>query len=941
MRWLATCALALCLVVPARAQDNMQMAHERMEMRAYTDAFKFIKGEIQQNPRSWRGYHVLGEYYLRGLTQPDNAITAWLKAWGFAVGRQRIGSENEEFRQLGEELTQAILDKVAAAGDGGPKILEQALVDYKFASVPLLRPMCDRFVTLGKWTAIKKVVELVNKQRPEDVYRRNESELAWLDFYEGRALAAANDVPGAFAKLSLAQRKGIAEAGEELGRLGSLLDATAISGMAEANAAYQQKNYVRAKELYRALMGRLPEGLPSRDKAAAGLANAESAIGIEAALQAVEASRKKGDFAGALLLINAALAKFPSDPRLQESLGQMQKIKEELTDRASKQQDAQERADVEANSKRMALISEGQNLRAKGKYTEAGEKFREAQKLRKSEDIARALQDMEKQYEVEANFEQGQNSYKKRDWANAIAALSKAAEGDATYRERDVLKMLAISHFELHQIDKGREIADRMLAHNEDPDLLRRMAELAEGARESRLDMARAISYLERLQRVDSDPNIQTRINELNWEINKPKYYALGLFVILWIGGFIFMKKKPDWSKQLNLSELERFVNKKKWKEATDLHGALLKMQLSGDEETTARHLFARAFYESGNYAKGISECQHILRVLPENKQLKVLLARCLYATKNISPENLQYFLELMETDPQNKELVTFVGQFALKKKLVTPMTLPILRHLAQLMPDDDALRLLLIKGYLKDNDRTPQAIQLYETERAKNPKNIDVRLILAEDYLRKGEVTRAIQECEEIINIDLNHARTHELLARAYAKLGKTAELIALYQSLLEADPHNGAIVNFLGKLNAGEADRSNKQDTFTEKTGSMERSGQSERSGEPPPSEIETTTEAATSTASAVTRPSREASGRLATRPLGATTAERGRAGPASIERQRELFSQGQSTEGVDAPPVAAAPSKPQRIPQVVCKKCGKEVPPGAYFCACGSPL
>lgn len=924
MKALALLACALILgAAPVFAQDALQLANERMEMRAFGDAFKFIKQDIQQNPRSWRGYHMLGQYYLRGLTQADNAITAWLKAWGFAIGRTRIGAEHEEFRQLGESLTQAILDKVNVAGEGGPKILEQALIEYNFVSLPLIRAMCDRFVSLQKWGAIRKVMQIVGKSRPEDFYRRNESELAWLDYYEGRAMAAQSDVANGFAKLTLAQNKGITEAAQEITRLGSVLDATALSGLAEASAAYEARNYIKAKEAYKALLNRLPEGLPSRQRALTGLQNAEAAIGIEAALQAVEASRKKGDFSGAVVLINAALQKFPADARLQEQLGQMQKIRDELTERASKQADAHEKAQSEASTKRQSLIMEAQDLRSKGKFQEAGDKYKQAQAIRKTEDVTRVLGDLEKQYEVESNFEQGKNSFAKRDWAGVLTSLGKVIEGDSTYHEREVLKMTAIAYFELHQFEKGRDIADKMLAHNEDAELLRKMADLSEGNHESRVEMARAIQYLERLARVDSDPAIRARIADLNWELDRPKYLALGLLLAIWVGGFIFMKKKPDWSKRIGLGDLERFVNKKKWREATDLHGSLLKMQLSESEEIAARHLFARAFFESGNYVKSISECQHVLRVIPENKQLKVLLARSLYATKNISPENLQYFLELMETDPQNKDLLTFVGQFALKKKLVTPMTLPILRHLATLMPEDDGLRLLLIKGYLKDNDRSAQATALYEVERQKNPKNIDVRVILAEDYLRKGEVTRAIQECEEIINIDLNHARTHEILARAYAKLGKTADLIALYQSLLEADPHNGAIVNFLGKLNAGEADRA--------------ASAENSRAVEAPSSDTESSPapESGPTVSGSLQRSVREPSGRVSRAP----TAERSRGAPASIEAQRAMFSQGAAPDVAEAPVTETA--KPARKPQVACRKCGKEVLPGSYFCACGAPL
>ena len=86
-----------------------------------------------------------------------------------------------------------------------------------------------------------------------------------------------------------------------------------------------------------------------------------------------------------------------------------------------------------------------------------------------------------------------------------------------------------------------------------------KMADLTEGTRESRHDMGVAIKYLERLANVDNDPSIAARINDLNWEINKPKYFALSLFVLLWVGGYIFVKKKPDWSKRINLgAPLER-----------------------------------------------------------------------------------------------------------------------------------------------------------------------------------------------------------------------------------------------------------------------------------------------------------------------------------------------------------------------------------------------
>jgi tetratricopeptide (TPR) repeat protein len=211
---------------------------------------------------------------------------------------------------------------------------------------------------------------------------------------------------------------------------------------------------------------------------------------------------------------------------------------------------------------------------------------------------------------------------------------------------------------------------------------------------------------------------------------------------------------------------------------------------------------FARGFFETRQYGRAITEGQLAMRLSPRNKEARVILGRSFYANKTISQEILEFYLDLLEVEPDNRALLSYVGTFCTDKKILNPTTLALLRQLAQVQPENDKVRQLLMRSYLKDNDRSSAAMALYRVELERNPKNLDVRCVLAEELLKKGEVEKAIQECEEMLNVSLNHPKTHDLLTEAYTKLGKLPSLMKTYQSILENEPHNTFIQDRLGRL-------------------------------------------------------------------------------------------------------------------------------------------
>ena len=883
-QWVVFLAVFSCTPLFS-AEDYLQTARERIEMRAWGDAFNFIKLELQANPRSWRAYKFLGDYHLTGLGQRKEAISAYLKAYKLAVGRDFESSgERENHYQLCDDLSRLITEKVAALPEAqATHILEQAVIDNGFASLPLAQQLLATYSKNQNWAGTSRVASAIHKIPEQNWFRRSDKDVAWLNYYDGQALEAQGDRSAAYARYILARSKGLSEVNASIARLSREMEAGTESILAQAKSAFDSGDYANAKSLYRKVSDKVPPGVPARTKANAGLNNCESAMAMDAAFQAAEAAKQNGEYRAASSRITVALAIYPTDSRLKVRFAELEKLSAEVASHITQQVDAQDQEERAKGTLRERLILEGQKLRVQGKYQEAGERFTKALRMQSDPGVEKLLKEVRRQYDIQDRYEQGINQFKKGNFAAAVKALEMVAEDDPNYREGEIRKLVALCYFELQQYEKAQVLAERCLKHQEDADLLNKMAMSLESNKDSRVDMQRAIGFLERLSKLNpSDQSIQARIAALSWELHRYQYAAGGFLALVWLCGYIFTKKRPDWSKRVNLMDLDRYMSKKNYRAAADLHSKVVKMPLTEKEELLARSNFARAFYECREYTKAISECQQVLRLLPENKQTRVLLARCLYATKNISPETLVFYLDYLETEPQNREVIVFVGTFCTKKQIINPTTMGLLRTLATLNPEDDKLRALLVKGYLKENDRSQNAMSLYQVERQRNPKNIDVRVLLAEDYLRKGDVARSIQECEEIINMELNEPRTHKILADAYAKLGKTQELAAIYQSILENDPHNGAIQGYLARL-------------------------------------LGTSTSPAVASKRALTPEQQQALLAQGTVAGAATGAE-----PSTGERE--------SAAGASADPVRGS---------LACPKCGKTVQVGTYFCTCGQPL
>lgn len=72
------------------------------------------------------------------------------------------------------------------------------------------------------------------------------------------------------------------------------------------------------------------------------------------------------------------------------------------------------------------------------------------------------------------------------------------------------------------------------------------------------------------------------------------------------------------------------------------------------------------------------------------------------------------------------------------------------------------------------------------------NPESLLAHELLGEIYLKSGDARKAIEEGENCISLDKNHAPSYMLLASSYSRIGLHAKAVDAYRSALSLEPYN-----------------------------------------------------------------------------------------------------------------------------------------------------
>lgn len=784
--------------VAATWEKHLQLGRECYQMRRFHDAINHLTQVRKLKPDCAEAYLFLARIFREGGKHED-ALKNFYRAWQL----DRRHSDARDFivdahRKLAARLEtrenwQGALDELSIPIDRG------------IFSYPLCLHLYRLCVKTNRWDLILTTDKGLEAERVQGRARPSSSQLSEARYFVALAQVRMGRIGEAFKTLKQAVEidPDNKAARALLARVVERKTQMVRPYLTRADTFYKQEQWVDAAREYAEALKVDPE----HEQAGRRVQEIKDLLAARAHLRDAELAEGAGKLREALENLQLAASRVPGRLPLLKRIQAMEerlRQREEAFERAQEQKEEARRQQLRVIEK---LITDGQQDMREGRFEKAIHSFRRAlelapERLALKELVTRAQKDAE----VQERWRRARQEFLGRRYPEAVKEFAwlQQRNGD----DAEVLRYLALCHAKMDQYEEAERQAKRAL--DKDPprhkkvELYYLLGEINFSQKEvGRKFVNEAYRWYGKAAEEDpSYQDVQARIEELFWSKYSLNFLILGIAVATILLGWIIVKKRPQWEQSAFYRGLEKKLKNEDWEGIVQVHPNVKGMTFERKERIFVHLTFARALLERGQVNKAITDVQKVLALSPDFREGRLLLARCFFALRKISPESLPYYYDLIDEEPDNRDLLAFVGQFCVDRKIINPNTLELLRTLAAQTPEDDRLRRLLVKGYLKDGDRTPRAMNLFKVEAARNPDALDVRAAIAEEAMRFKRYDEAIKECEEILNRNLLHRPTHDILLKVYEKLGKLDELARTYQSILENDPHNRLIQGCLQRI-------------------------------------------------------------------------------------------------------------------------------------------
>ena len=852
-----------------RADEYADKGEAYYGLRRFVDALSVLKKAVKEDPEHDRALYYLGLIYR----DTDN----YERAGYYFTKALKSNSNNGQAREELVKLHHTFAAQYSSDGNVNDAIKELnqifSLGVYYIDTAVMLMNLYDAKRDYQSMINLAKRFEHNSSKVTGDVD-------LWGKFYYYGGMAAYKLKDYSYAEhlfdrslKSQFEHSG-AQAAYDQVRL--ILKKRVLPVLKKADAYARKGDYRKALETYKDALEIDSENSTIKDR----IHRVENLLEAKNLLSEAKQMENDGQWVRAYELLEKASLKSPGDPDI---LGRIARIEKVLIKLQEKQ--AKERAELEkAQAARQSRIKE---LRDKADFAVSRKNNREAVHLYKEllkfvpddTSIPVKIKQLSEAARIDELLKKALTSFEKKEYKEALQHFL-VLQKEAPFHKAPP-EYIARCYIALDDPVKAEHALKNLIdANKEDKNALLLLADLYyEGIEANSANIRRSLNLYYRLKSIDPENKIAaSRISSLSWKLHKSKYIFIVFLILISVLTWVYLKMRPAILRKSLLRSLEKYAADEKWDSIRSMYRNVGRMSFPPIQEAQARYLFARAFYEKGFYKKAVKECQELTRLKRLSKKGRLLLARTYYRMKTISPEVLDLYIELLSEERTDKDLRNFVAEFCAAKKMINPTTLPLLRQFAVDSPDNDDLRNVLVKACLKSNDRGSAAMGLFRLEAERNSDNVEVRAILAEESLKAGKVEEAIAACEEIINIHLNHRKTHEVLLKAYEELGKLSDLASTYQTILEHDPHNAVINYYLKRILHPEGVDDGLPGSGT---GSPDWTNQMSAG----------------------------------------FMAEMDKAQPPVLD------------DGGGTPQVATS--------GMPCKKCGKPVPVGSYFCECGQPL
>lgn len=782
-----------------RVEKDLLTAQAFLNGNRFSVALRMLKGVLDKFPENLRALDLYAEVFLRAK-KPAKALPHLKK----------IASIDPKFTGIGQKLT-PLLEAELNATRKKRSYLE-GLVRAKIYSPPLLYELARYY---RKRRASDKVYSLADSlkewQRQERVLAGHREDVAKLFYLAGKikiedkawvqALAYMDAAVSTFGNL-----EGLREATRKLReKLERDAEPKKLLGDREALLG----NFDKAMTLYKEALEVYPDWSTVRNATAAVNTLKQMTSLLEEA-ETFAAQKKYPLSLQKLDLVRAHKIDYGSlEPTHQELLIRAENLELQFQN----QKDAIERRERE-NSRNFAKFYSGAEAAVqKENWAEAVRLYEEALRIQPNDvKIQVKLEEATKKAKIDETFVDGVEAYKRRKYSEARKLFESVRERSPTYPK--LARFLALVYFYEYAKSnnpKSRDSAENyalevLKGNHQDVDINYVLGVINQDRSElekSKAKLEIAIRHFEKVE--EKNPtyeDVEDRLSTLRWKRDQGVFMVFaGIFVFCLLAAF-WRKNRGAMFKNRFLSKIERWSRKEKWKNLAGLEDESRQYDLDKTQKQAVAVALAQAFYHLEDWNRAVNWCQNALQGNRDSPELKVLMGRVYFESGTISQDILKFLIPLYEVEPENEELLKFICLFCLDKQVINEQTMPLLRQLSLRMPEHDKLRRLLIKGYLRNEDRTAQALALYRVELERDPTNFEIRYYVAADALKSGRVEEAIQHCEEILNQKLNHPPTHEVLRKAYAKLGKLEELARIYQGILETDPYNPAVHDSLRQI-------------------------------------------------------------------------------------------------------------------------------------------
>ena len=758
---------------------NFQKGVEFFDMARYRDSIKAFKASIKNKEQVGNSYAYLGRIYYRGR-EYERAYKVFLRA-------VKYGSNSE---RLMEDLSRC-MDKLRGLMEL-PDFIKLYEDTYKngIHAIPVIYYVINNHHKRGEYSEILKVYQKIKKSPSFQLSQKTAAQsmssicfqvaTSYLNHLDDKALALQ------FAAKSI-RFDPLNEAGKKLHK--RLLEAQQkklAKLLKKANKHFIDRNFDSAQDTY----GQILEIKPNHTEASSGIETCKLARNSFQSLDEARDLLEQNRHEAALKKIKYALLAYPDNYEAKN-------LKKEIDAKILKKANIKiqkEEARKEREKRYFSLLSQATNLINSNLYDDAFELLDEANRLRpNSKRLSSILLNAKTKRKHFEEYQAAIKSFEAEKWQISLTGFLKVKDTGLNFSDLD---SFIIECF--YRLSKYEEAITRAKAYlnvfTDNREILYFLARSHEALipqnednRESAMQTYKKLIGIEK-NFLDS----QNRLARLQRDKWVPIIFVV-LIISIFITLFIWLyKTRKIRAKYAYMTKVDKLLNSSNYQELAVIFEDFFKIDFTMKETLKYIPNFMLAMVETGRFDQCLDLGPKVLGVMPEHRQVNVLMGRAHYQKGKIDPSSIKFYLALLDSEYITDEIISWAGHKILELDINKKKSLPILKAFNAIYPENAECRKILIEYLDKEKIITPQLLKMLEMEIQYNESDTRCRIRLAEHYLKRKKLDECIKLCEEVINLDINDKKLHPILYSAYEAMNNLTALKPLYDSLLQLYPNS-----------------------------------------------------------------------------------------------------------------------------------------------------